>query len=399
MATNNNDKWGLSPLLQHEYQEEMLGQPTQGWDIESEPPKPLEVPELPELPVPPSPSGGSGYTSAPAPNYSTERNTIAPISNYDPATNAAYMQAMEALEAARGQVPTYTNSYADQLNNLYAQITNRDPFKYDLDSDPIYQQYRDQYMMQGQQAMMDTMGQAAALTGGYGSTYSQAVGQQQYNAYLQDLNSVVPDLYNNAYNQWLNSGNELYNQYNLTQQAAADEYGKYRDAVGDWWNNVDYAWQNAQQEYNRGLDQWEREYQLNNDAIARQQDEYSRLMELMSVGYTPSAEEIANAGMSEAEYAAWDTYIKSQNAGGGGGGGGGAPITDVNQLGSAAKNFYTVFANDTDGYKGSSDAYRWQVTNSLDRQYINGQITAAEYIFLSTVMSDKITEMTTPENE
>ena len=47
-------------------------------------------------------------------------------------------------------------------------------------------------MQQGKQAMQDTMGQAAALTGGYGSTYGQAVGQQQYDAYLQNLNDEVP---------------------------------------------------------------------------------------------------------------------------------------------------------------------------------------------------------------
>ena len=47
-----------------------------------------------------------------------------------------------------------------------------------------------------------TMGQAAALTGGYGSSYSQAVGQEQYGAYLEKLGNVMPQLYSAAYSRY-----------------------------------------------------------------------------------------------------------------------------------------------------------------------------------------------------
>ena len=42
--------------------------------------------------------------------------------------------------------------------------------------------------------MKDTMGQAAALTGGYGSSYAESSAQQQYDAYLQQLGDIVPEL-------------------------------------------------------------------------------------------------------------------------------------------------------------------------------------------------------------
>jgi guanine deaminase len=57
-------------------------------------------------------------------------------------------------------------------------------------------------MQQGQQAMRDTMGQAAALTGGYGNTYAQQAGEQAYAAYLSRLNDVLPELYGEAYNRF-----------------------------------------------------------------------------------------------------------------------------------------------------------------------------------------------------
>lgn len=306
-------------------------------------------------------SGGGGGSSSKAAStpLSTERNLIGSLGNYDPAAYESYTAALQALETARGQLPGYNNTYGNQLNDLYAQITGREAFSYDLDSDPLYQQYRDMYMMQGQQAMMDTMGQAAALTGGYGSTYSQAVGQQQYNAYLQDLNAVVPDLYQNAYSRWQDEGDRLLNQYGIVSDLADTEYGRYRDQMSDYWNNVDYAQQQADLEYNRGLSEWEREYQLNEDKRAQQADDYDRLMQLMQIGYAPNADEISAAGMSEAEAAAWQKYIKSQLSSGGGGGGSGP-------------------GNDYSLSTAATDELNYQINRMMTNDYINPAVRDGE---------------------
>lgn len=80
---------------------------------------------------------------------------------------------MQETEQTR---PEYQDSYSQQLKDLYDKIMGREKFQYDAANDPLYQQYRQMYVQQGRQAMADTMGQAAGLTGGYGSTYSQAGG-------------------------------------------------------------------------------------------------------------------------------------------------------------------------------------------------------------------------------
>ena len=108
------------------------------------------------------------------------------------------------------------------MENLYNQIKNRKDFKYDLDADALYQQYKDKYINQGRLAMEDTMGQAAALTGGYGNSYAQSVGQQAYNAQLDKLNDVIPELYQLAYDRYATEGQDLYNKYSL----AADEHNR-----------------------------------------------------------------------------------------------------------------------------------------------------------------------------
>ena len=184
----------------------------------------------------------------------TTRTTTSktPTLTYDAAGDQAYQEALKALLEAQKNAPTYANSYEDQLKDLYDRIVNRDKFRYDINQDELYQQYAKQYAEKGRMAMMDTMGQAAALTGGYASTYGQAVGQQQYDAYLQQLNDVVPELYQMAYQQYQDEGDRMQQQYGMLGDLADDEYSKYRDAYNQWLTERDYAQGNADTAYDRG---------------------------------------------------------------------------------------------------------------------------------------------------
>ena len=105
---------------------------------------------------------------------------------------------------------------------------NREDFQYDLNADALYRQYKDRYVELGRNAMADTMGQAAALTGGYGSSYAQNVGQQAYQSYLGQLGDVIPELYQLAYDRYRDKGDDLYRNYQswaqLEQEAADREY-------------------------------------------------------------------------------------------------------------------------------------------------------------------------------
>ena len=104
---------------------------------------------------------------------------------------------------------------------------NREDFQYDVNADALYQHYKDQYTQLGKRAMQDTMGQASALTGGYGSSYAQSVGQQSYNSHLQQLGDVIPTLDQLAYDRYQDQGKRLYKTYQswaeLEQQAAQQE--------------------------------------------------------------------------------------------------------------------------------------------------------------------------------
>lgn len=113
-------------------------------------------------------------------------------------------------------------AYAAAVDKAKANATTQGTggFSYDVNADPLYQQYKDQYIQNGKLAMQDTMGKAAALTGGYGSTYSQQVGQQAYDSYLQNLNAMIPELYSQAYSKYMDD-------YNMKQQ----EYSKLYNLI------------------------------------------------------------------------------------------------------------------------------------------------------------------------
>lgn len=104
-----------------------------------------------------------------------------------------------------------------QLDEVMKQIQerNRKPFSYNIEGDALYQQYKNHYNKQAELAMKDAIGQASALTGGYGNSYAQSAGNQAYQAQMNNLNDIIPDLYQVAYDKYNKETDDLYNQYSL----------------------------------------------------------------------------------------------------------------------------------------------------------------------------------------
>ena len=174
----------------------------------------------------------------------------------------------------------YQSAWQATLDETLQKILNREKFSYDLNGDALYQQYKDQYMLQGQQAMMDTMGQAAAMTGGYGNSYAQTVGQQTYQGHLQQLNDRVPELYQLALNQYNREGEDLYNQYGLYADRENQDYGRYRDALADYNTELgrltDDARYQAETDYGKFMDAYNMAYGQHRDTVSDWQHEQAR---------------------------------------------------------------------------------------------------------------------------
>lgn len=186
----------------------------------------------------------------------------------------------------------YNSRWQAQIDSLMGDIMNRKPFQYDLNTDALYQQAAQRYIQQGQMAMMDTMGQAAGLTGGYGNSYAQQAGQQAYQGYLQGLNDNIAQYYQMAYDRYNQEGQNMRNNLSMLNSAEDSDYGRYQDSYNQWYNERAHA-------ENRADIDWERNYQYQKDQMAMQDDNYNRLASLISAyGYDASDEELAAAGMS-----------------------------------------------------------------------------------------------------
>ena len=188
-----------------------------------------------------------------APAATTQEGFSHPSFSYDPyAPSDTVTQANAILQQHNANKPgAYQSQWQEQINAYMDKIMNRDPFSYDVNGDALYQQYRDNYIQQGQMAMMDTMGQAAAMTGGYGNSYAQSVGQQMYNQQLNQLNDIVPELYQMAYDRYNQEGQDLYNQYGMLMDRENMDYGRYQDGLNNWYTERDYLSNtyNAERDY------------------------------------------------------------------------------------------------------------------------------------------------------
>lgn len=269
----------------------------------------------------------------------------------------AVMQAEALLQQQLANKPgEYTSAWSDQISALIDQITNREKFSYDLNADALYQQYADQYATQGKLAMMDTMGQAAAMTGGYGNSYAQTVGQQTYQGYLQQLNEVVPELYQMALNQYNQEGEDMYNQYGLLTSQDEQDYGRYRDQMSDYYTELERLTEDArylsEDEYNKYLNDLNFKYGVFSDeksyAYQSERDAVSDDQWQKSYEYQQSRDAIADAQWQKEydesvrqyneEMALTKSQISSSGGSGGSGSGTGESGYSLNHVSSMSSN-------------------------------------------------------------
>lgn len=169
----------------------------------------------------------------------------------------ALTDALAELNSWRGSKPgEYQSPYASQIESLYDKVSNPEKFSYDPNADPLYQMYADRYGQSARRSMNDTMADAAALTGGYGNSYAQAVAQQAYDEQMQGLNDALPTLYNQAYGEYTDRQNQLLNQLKTAQDMEGTAYNRYRDTVSDYYTGLDALTKAANNLYEREYGQY-----------------------------------------------------------------------------------------------------------------------------------------------
>lgn len=168
----------------------------------------------------------------------------------------------------------YKGQYQEQIDLLLDKILNGEKFTYDVNADELYKQYKDQYVRLGRNASEDTQGQAATLTGGYGSSYGVTAGSEAYQAYLSKLLDKIPELERDAYSKYIDEQNKEQNRLSLLMGMDNKDYSRYRDSVTDYWSESGYLWDKlsamSDDEWNKfthSVSQYnsDRDYEFNKD--------------------------------------------------------------------------------------------------------------------------------------
>ena len=290
----------------------------------------------------------------------------------------AVTQAQAALDQIQQQKPqSFESKYGTQLDSIMQQILNPEKFKYDFNGDELFKYYADLYSQNGRQASMDAIGQASALTGGYGNSYAEQVGNQAYDEWMRSLYDKGMDLRDRAYQQYQDNIANQYNMYNVLANADQQDYDRYRDQIADWqnergyytdlWNNernFDYGQYSDQRnfDYNvfsdqRNFDEQVRQFNenLNWDQMSTQQKyAYDTAMSMLQYGVMPSADMLAQAGISGADaqalFNAMQAQLLMQQGGGSGGGGGGGGGGGRSKKSSSSGDPYTYYTDEKGNY-------------------------------------------------
>ena len=156
------------------------------------------------------------------------------------ADRAKYNQQAEAIRSLYGGYLGGDDGFGytpvDSPNDYVAP--EKPTFSYDLESDPVWQAYKKQYTREGQRATQDALGTTAASTGGIPSSYATAAATQAGDYYAAQMTDKVPELYQQAYNRYLN---EL-SQWNADRSFG---HGQYIDELNTQIANRQEALQNA----------------------------------------------------------------------------------------------------------------------------------------------------------
>ena len=273
----------------------------------------------------------------------------------------AVTQAMANLQSIQEQKPQgYESKYGQQLDSLLDQILNPQEFKYSFNGDELFKQYADLYTQQGKQASMDAMGQAAALTGGYGNSWAQNAANQANQQWLLGLYEKGMDLRDRAFDQYKYGQQQLADQYNMLQAAEGQDYDRYLDQYNQWLNERQYATGRADTEYDRDYgqyandlnywtqmaqaensDYWQQQQMAENKRQWDEQFEYTKMSDdrkyaynictsILANGKMPSKTQLKAAGISEADAKKMMAQAKSSGGGGGGSGKGGDEYYEMN---------------------------------------------------------------------
>lgn len=274
-----------------------------------------------------------------------------------------------------GEAPTYENTFAQQQKDLLDRILNREDFSWRKETDPQWSSYKKSYLREGDRATANALAKASAASGGRPSSYAVNAATQAGDYYATKLNDVIPTLYQQAYERYLDEYNMKLKDLNAINQQEQMDYAKYLDRLGQFNTDRGFAYQNYADDYDRlrsqladvqGQDQID--YARYLDEASRQQTAQdsirSQVDAILAAGGSPSANLVSESGYSSEYVKALEDAYRKQEAEkvtkkSGSGGGGTMSLTTAKAM--AKEGQFTDTVLNTLRKAGFTDDYIAQV--------------------------------------
>lgn len=273
------------------------------------------------------------------------------------------------------EAPTYENTFAQQQKDLLDRILNREDFAWSKETDPQWSSYKKSYLREGDRATANALAQASAASGGRPSSYAVNAATQAGDYYATKLNDVIPTLYQQAYERYLDEYNMKLKDLNAVNQQEQLDYAKYLDRLGQFNTDRGFAYQNYADDYDRlrsqladvqGRDQID--YARYLDEVSRQQTAQDSIRgqvdAILAAGGSPSANLVSESGYSSEYVKALEDAYRKQEAEkaakkSGSGGGGTMSLTTAKAM--AKEGQFTDAVLNTLRKAGFTDDYIAQV--------------------------------------
>lgn len=167
--------------------------------------------------------------------------------------------------------PTYTSQYNSLINDKLKEIINNKGFSYDVESDPNYQNYKQNYIQLGKDVVKTSVNASDDLSGGYANSYGDKAASEANQQYITKMTERIPQLMNAAMQKYQMEQENAYKQFSALQNEESRNYGQYRDKVSDYYKdleglNTSYSQALAQENNEREFN-----YKKSRDAVSDEQ--------------------------------------------------------------------------------------------------------------------------------
>lgn len=202
-----------------------------------------------------------------------------------------------------------TDPYASRLESALHRLESRAPFSYDPESDPVFQSYRAAYRREGDRAAKNTLGDAAALSGGQASTAAVAAASQARDYYNSKAGDVIPSLYQLAWQMYESEGDSLLSEIETLAGLSTAAYERESDRLAQdyaiYTDGRDFAYRQYQDVLDRedsAAQSWyDRTYNYDRLSQSGRQDAadraYDRAMAFLNAGVMPTDQMLRAAGI------------------------------------------------------------------------------------------------------